>query len=278
MKREILLPIHTYPDGHADSLARHAAAIAQQLNASVHAIVLDADFPVISSGLGGLLIDVPTLVGGAKARCRERGAAFVSVLQTEMRGFDVPLRTSHVECFPGAIGDILSSIARYHDFTLVGIRAGNVTTQATAESVIFGSGRPTLLIPEDRPISKISHVMIGWDGSRVAARAVADARDLLQQAKTVTIASVIDEKALAGEDVGDQLSKYLSQRNISATVGRVQGRGRPVADTLQEYATEIGAGILVMGGFAHSRVRDFVLGGATSGVLKNPRTPVFLSH
>ncbi len=160
----------------------------------------------------------------------------------------------------------------------MGIGASDVTTQATAEAVIFGSGKPTLLVPEDIPTSKFGHVMIGWDGSRVAARAVADARDLLQRAQSVTIASVIDEKAFADEDTGRRLAEYLARGGITAAVARVQGGGRPIAETLQQHAQEIGAGILVMGGFAHSRLRDFVLGGATSGVLRNLQLPVLLSH
>lgn len=278
MKSDILLPIHTYPDGNADSLALHAAAIAQQLNASVHALVLNADFPGVSSALGSMLIDVPDLIGGAKARCRERGAAVALALQTQMGALAIPLRTTHVECFPGEVGDLVSNSARYHDYVLVGIGASDVTTQATAEAVIFGSGRPTLLVPEDIPTSKFGHVMIGWDGSRVAARAVADARDLLQRAQSVTIASVIDEKAFADEDTGRRLAEYLARGGITAAVARVQGGGRPIAETLQQHAQEIGAGILVMGGFAHSRLRDFVLGGATSGVLRNLQLPVLLSH
>lgn len=278
MKSDILVPIHTYPDGNAESIALHAAGIAQHLTASVHALVLNADFPGVSSSLGNMLIDVPELIGGAKARCRERGAAVVLALETELGALGIPLRTSHLECFPGAVGDTVSSLARYHDFVLVGIGASDVTTQATAEAVIFASGRPTLLIPEDAPTSTFTHVMIGWDGSRFATRAVSDARDLLQLAQAVTIASVTDEKSFADEDAGRQLAEYLARHCIQATVARVQSRGRPIAQTLQEHAQEIGAGILVMGGFAHSRMRDFVLGGATNGILRNLQLPVLLSH
>ena len=116
------------------------------------------------------------------------------------------------------------------------------------------------------------------DGSRVAARAVSDAGDFLQRAQTVTIASVTDEKVLPDEDPGSRLAEYLSRHDIEATVARVQSRGRPIAETLQEHAQEIGAGLLVMGGFGHSRMRDFVLGGATGGILKDLRLPVLLSH
>lgn len=96
--------------------------------------------------------------------------------------------------------------------------------------------------------------------------------------QTVTVASVTDEKALPDKDPSSRLAEYLSRHDISATVAQVQTRGRLIAETLQEHAREIGADMLVMGGFGHSRMRDFVLGGATSGVLKDLRLPVLLSH
>ncbi|MBR1024700.1 universal stress protein [Bradyrhizobium viridifuturi] len=278
MKLDILVPIHTYPDGNADKFALHVAAAAKQLGADVHALVLNADFPRVSSALGNMLLDVPALIGGAKAKCRERGSSVIQAVEREMGPLGIPLRTTQTECFPGAAGDVVNGFARYHDLVLVGIGASDVTPQATAEAAIFGSGRPTLLVPEDAPPATFGHVMIAWDGSRVAARAVSDARDFLQRAQTITIASVTDEKALPDEDLGGRLAEYLSRHDIEATVAQVQSRGRPIAETLQEHAREIGAGMLVMGGFGHSRMRDFVLGGATSGILKDLRLPVLLSH
>lgn len=183
-----------------------------------------------------------------------------------------------MECFPGATGDAVNGFARYHDLVLVGIGASDVMPQATAEAAIFGSVKPTLLVPEDAPPATFEHIMIAWDGSRVAARAVSDARNFLQRAQTITIVSVTDEKALPDQEPGSRLAEYLSRHDIHATVARVQSRGRPIAETLQEHAREIGAGMLVMGGFGHSRMRDFVLGGATNGILKNLRLPALLSH
>ncbi|MCY7279412.1 MAG: universal stress protein [Sphingomonas bacterium] len=278
MKLQIIVPVHTYPDGNSDNIAAHVAAVARYLNADVHALVLNADFPRVSSALGNLLIDVPALIAGTKQKCRERGAAVIKAMEIAIEPLGIRLQTTQMECFPGAAGDVVNSFARYHDLVLVGIGASDVTPQSTAEAAVFGSGRPTLLVPEDKPMVTFGHVLIAWDGSNAAARAVSDARDFLRRAQTVTIASVTDEKALPDNDPGSRLAEYLSRHDVLATVAQLQTRGRPIAETLQEHAQEIGAGMLVMGGFGHSRVRDFVLGGATSGVLNDLRLPVLLSH
>ena len=80
------------------------------------------------------------------------------------------------------------------------------------------------------------------------------------------------------EDPGSRLADYLTRHGIQTTVARVQSHGRPIAQALQEHAREIGADMLVMGAFGHSRIRDFVLGGATSGILRQLELPVLLSH
>ena len=278
MSIQVLVPIHTYPDGNADGLALHAAAIAKHLNADIHTLVLNADFPRLSSPLGSLLIDVPGLITGAKAKCRERGDSVNKAIGSESRRLGVQARTTEMECFPGTTGDAVIRFARYHDLVIVGIGASDGTQQSTAEAVLFGSGRPTLVVPEDEPVGTFGHVMIAWDGSRAAARAVTDARDFLQRAQTVTIVAVTDEKVLPEGGRANQLADFLSRHDVQASVVPVESRGRPIAETLQEHAREIGAGLLVMGGFGHSRVRDFVMGGATSGVLKNLRLPVLMSH
>jgi nucleotide-binding universal stress UspA family protein len=278
MRAQLLVPIHTFPNGNGVEFAAQTAAIARHLDGDVNAVVLTPRFPTVSSALGNLLIDVPELIGGARAKAQARGEAVVGAMRQALEGSGIPFRPSELECTMGAPGESFVQLARYHDLVLCGIVAGDATLQAAAELAVFGSGRPSLLLPEDMPVAVLDHVMLAWDGSKVAARAVADARDFLDRATAVTIASVVDEKALPDMNPGMRLADYLAHRGVAASVARIEGRGRPIADILQEAARDRGAGLLVMGGFGHSRLRDFVLGGATSGVLRNPRLPILLSH
>lgn len=278
MSSQILVPLHTFPDGNAENIAVHAAAVAAFLKADVNAAILDADFPPVSSPLGNLLIDVTSLVSETKARCLERGSALARAMEREMARRAIPLRTTRLACRPEFAGDLVTDMARYHDIVVIGLGSSGPASRTTAEAVLFGSGRPVILVPEDGPVASFGHVMIAWDGSRVAARAVSDARDVLQRAERITIVSVRDEKALPDPDPGGRLADYLGHHGIHAATSGIRTGDRPIADTLQSHALEIGAGMIVMGGYGHSRMREFVLGGATGGVLNDLRIPVLLAH
>ena len=278
MTLQILVPLHTYPDGNSAAIAGHVGAAARHLKADVHGLVLNATFPPASSIMGNMLINVDSMVREVKAKCHIRGAALVKAMQAELEPIGINFRSTELDCTLGTIGGAAETIARYHDLIVVGLSANDVSMEATAETVVFGSGRPTLLVPQDLPPSQYQHVMIAWDGSRVATRAVADALNFLRLAKTVTIAVVTDEKALPDENPGMKLAGYLDRHGIGAVVSLVHTQRRPIAQTLQDHAREIGADMMVMGAFGHSRMRDFVMGGATTGILRDLKLPVLLSH
>ncbi len=87
-----------------------------------------------------------------------------------------------------------------------------------------------------------------------------------------------DEKPLPGQDIAEALAALLMQRGFVAEARHIALAGRTVAEALQEAAIEAGADLLAMGGFGHSRARDFILGGATKGIFADLRLPVLLSH
>ena len=228
--------------------------------------------------MGRKLINLDGMVREVTAKCHVRGAALVQAMQAELEPIGINFRSTQLDCTLGTIGGAAETIARYHDMIIVGLSANDVSMAATAETVVFGSGRPALLVPQDAAPSQFQHVMIAWDGSRVATRAVADAHEFLRLAKTVTIAVVTDEKTLPEENPGLKLAGYLDRHGIGAVVSQVHAQRRPIAQTLQDHAREIGADVMVMGAFGHSRMRDFVMGGATTGILRDLKLPALLSH
>ena len=134
------------------------------------------------------------------------------------------------------------------------------------------------MLPDDIDVGALGHVVVAWDGSRVAARAIADAQPLLAHASMVTVLTVTDEKRLPGQDIGERLAQGLRTRGLVAEAVSIQAGARSIGAALQQHSLKIGGNLLVMGGYGHSRVRDFVLGGATEGILANLQLPVLLSH
>ena len=147
-----------------------------------------------------------------------------------------------------------------------------------AQAMVFGSGGPTLLVPPSARPAPLDHVAIGWDASRVAARALGDVLPLLAADGQITVLTIHDEKPLGGADPAGSIVAALEQRGYRAKALKATLAGRTIAAALQDSAQEAGAQLLAMGGFGHTRIRDFVLGGATRGVLTQLRLPVLLAH
>jgi nucleotide-binding universal stress UspA family protein len=278
MTTQILVPLHTFPDGNSTNIARHVARVAQHLQGSVHALFLNADFPAVGNPLANLLLDTAALVENARSQSRQNGKALLKAMQSDVEQHGIAMVCTPVDYYPTELSDTVSDVARYHDLTILGIGSHDAALRGTAEEVIFAAGRPILLVPEDLEPGAYDHVAIAWDSSRVAARAVADAWPFLTRARTVSILSVTDEKPLAHGDAGSRLADHLRKHDLAPVVSEISTADRPIAETLQSHALAAGAGLLVMGGFGHSRMRDFVLGGATAGILRNLEMPVLISH
>jgi nucleotide-binding universal stress UspA family protein len=278
MKLQALLPLVTYPDPISDAAAASAAAMAARLDADLHALAMNADIPPVPNALSRFLLNTPELIRQAEAMSRERGKEMLAAVIKQAGQIGAETTTNTLAAAPALLGDAVATQARYFDFALVGWAANNQTSRRTAEAVIFGSGRPTILIPERSEPHAINHVAIAWDGSRVAARAVADAGPLLQRAARISVLTVVDEKPLNDKDAGERLAGSLRKRGLLAEAVAIRAEDCPISVTLQEHAIRSGATLLVMGGYGHSRVRDFVLGGATEGILDDLRLPAMLSH
>jgi nucleotide-binding universal stress UspA family protein len=149
-----------------------------------------------------------------------------------------------------------------------------------AEAVIFGTGKPTLVLPEG-PRAKqfeLNTAVVAWDFSRAAARAIADAIPVLENAKEVRIVTVANEKVLDTKHSGEELAKNLSRHGIDVILENVDAAGRSIGEVLETHAASCSADLLVMGAYGHSRLREFILGGATKSLLSKPPIPILFSH
>ncbi len=278
MKLEAFLPLVTYPDGNSDAVAANASSVAALLGADLTAFALNVDIPPVSSAISGLLMNVPELIQETEAHSQERGEHLLARLTQEAKARGVSLMTRSTTAAAAFLAEAAAGHALYFDLTLLGWEAGNETSRMVAEAVIFGSGRPVMLMPELTSISSLSRVAVAWDGSRVAARALADAAVFLEQASSVDVLTVVDEKPLRQKDIAERLAESLRRKGLAAQAHGLGLEDCPIGVALQDHAIELGADMLVMGGYGHSRLRQFVLGGATRDVLGDLRLPALMSH
>ena len=145
--------------------------------------------------------------------------------------------------------------------------------------MLFGSGVPLLLVPAswNKP-GPIRKAIVAWDGGSSAARAVRDALPLLTDAELVEVVSVLGEKEIGAEVSGSDIARNLARhcREVSVNVLPVGEHG--VAATLSAHGILTRADLMVMGGYGHSRLREFVLGGVTRDTLARIDIPTLLSH
>jgi nucleotide-binding universal stress UspA family protein len=144
------------------------------------------------------------------------------------------------------------------------------------QHILFNSGGPMLMVPyiHKGPLDA-HHVGIAWDGSRLAARAVRDAMSFLIGAKAVTVIAINEE---AGEASSDQLAAHLGRRGIAARVQRLTMDRGKVQGAILSVAAESNMGLLVMGGYGHSRLHERILGGVTRSMFDCMTVPVLMSH
>jgi nucleotide-binding universal stress UspA family protein len=177
-------------------------------------------------------------------------------------------------------GDMFGRIARRFDLSVVRQSEPDKDTPHSLiiESALFDSGRPVLVVPYvQKSGGTFDRVMVCWDGSRSAARAVGDAMPLLERAKSIEIVIVGDRpksKEMPGADIAQHLARY----NAKVRVEEIVVSDLDAANAILSHAADSSADFMVMGGYGHSRLREFVLGGVTRTMLATMTIPTLMSH
>lgn len=144
--------------------------------------------------------------------------------------------------------------------------------------LVLKAGRPVLVAGSGVARLDLDHVLVGWNDSREARRAVQDALPLLRMAGKVTVAEVADADAMSEADARvKDVVEWLTAHDIAAEA-RVERGGDEDAAVLSELARELKAGLLVAGAYGHTRLREWVLGGVTRDLLMRPTQCSFVSH
>jgi nucleotide-binding universal stress UspA family protein len=276
--KDILLTLTSYPQPTPVSVVEDAVSIAAALGAHMAALTCEMHVQVPGHFISGSVVGLPGIVAGEAGKSRRNAEDLLAAFETAAVKSGVSRESMLQKCKSYEVPDLLVEYARLRDLTVMPVPESY--DQWYAEAVIFGSGRPTLVLPQDRRSRPdvLGIVAIAWDFSRAAARAISDAIPLLEKAKQVRVVTVLNEKLLDSKHSAEELSKNLSRHGIDVVLDRVDAKGRRIGDVIEAYIASHAVDMLVMGAYGHSRLREFVLGGATRHLLSKPPLPILFSH
>ena len=221
---------------------------------------------------------VAAVMGVEQERALERANAAIAVFEVEARLAKIAYGSRAIAAIPVDAEQTIGALSRLYDLTVV-LQPEFATAShdnVIPQGILFNSGGPMLMVPyiHKGPLDA-HHIGIAWDGSRAAARALHDAMPFLMGAKAVTVIAVNET---AGEASSDQLVGHLARRGISARVQRLTVDRGNIQSTILSIAAESSIGLLVMGGYGHSRLKERILGGVTRGMFEAMTVPVLMSH
>ena len=152
--------------------------------------------------------------------------------------------------------------------------------QGLVEHVVMESGRPVLIIPQKGSLTEVKSAVVGFNATREATRALFDGLPLLRSAKDVRVVWVdpYKERSVAGEVPGAEAAAALARHGVKATAEGLAAGGINAGEALLQHVNDLGAGLLVVGAYAHSRMREYIFGGTTQHVLAHANVPVLMSH
>ncbi len=266
-----------------------ALAVASRVGAHIDVMHVRPDprglVPYTGEGMDGSMIeeimDVTEREGGERAaQTKELFDAFaaeksVTVTAEPAAGDDVTI-SWHTDV--GREDEIVAIRGRLYDLIVVGrpLKDAALPSPITLEAALLDTGRPIIVAPPEAPATLGTSIAIAWEGSPEAARAIADAMPLLEQAETITILAPANGQ-VAPIDPED-LVRQLGWHGVSARVQPFDAAVTELGAAFLDQCAQAGADMLIKGAYSQSRLRQLILGGRTRHILANTTIPVLLAH
>lgn len=278
---DLLLHIDTYAEPTSSPAIEFAVRFASAIGCPLAGLATHVDIHVPDNWLAERLLNVSKLAGIEEAKSHDFATAALKRLASAADAAGVQHESIIARAPLHGIGPCVTRYARTRDICLLQVGDQMDSERSVAEDVIFGSGRAVLVFHPERaplPTGPLKRVAIAWDHSRCSARAVAEAMPLLRKAQDVRIVTAVGEKAAATPGLGSDLVRHLRLHGISASIDEIDGRQRTIGASLDAYCDEHSPDLLVMGAYGSSRLKEFILGGATEHTLNRARVATFLCH
>ena len=262
-----------------DAAADYAISIAETFDAHVagHAFTCDPVLPsyVVAQVPDDLAVQIKTKRQEAAQVAIDR---FEAAAKARLRSTEHWLHDVTETDAPA----VFSTVARRFDLCVImQSDPDRVDNDSIIAASLFDSGRPINIVPYiQRDGMRLDCVVCCWDGSRPAARAFNDALPFLTKAAAVKLLIVLNEKTSGdGREIrGVEMAKHLARHGVKAEIKTTVASDISVTDAILSYAADSSATMIVMGGYGHSRLREFILGGTTRGILSSMTVPVVMSH
>lgn len=274
--------VHLDGSKQAEMRLRLASNLARKHGAHLAVLhVVDIELPLIASADAGGGIAVSGLMDQMRDQALAEAARLEAMTRERMRLDGISGEWRQAE---GITAEQVVLHARYADLVIVGQNdpdGGTPQASAVLEQALFSAGRPILVVPYAGNFERVgSRVLVGWKPSREAARAVNDALPILSQADSVLVFSANPRTGINahGEQPGADIGLHLARHGIKVQVEHTVAPEVADADLLLNQASEMGADLIVVGAYGHSRIREMVLGGVTRTLLRQMTVPVLMSH
>jgi len=233
------------------------------------------------SAFGDIVLNLPEIAAEPTKRSYENAQLTAENFKTLAAEAKVPSKIISESCNSAEVTSRLLRHARLHDITIMPLVPADQIAQYEPEAVLFEAGRPVVIVPLNYRCERsdgIGTVAVAWDFGGPAARAASDALPILRKATSVKVVTVENEKRIEPGASQAEFGHFLARRGVHATLDREDAAGRSIGELLTAYVKQHGVDLLVMGVYGHSRLREFVLGGATASMLASAPVPVLLSR
>jgi len=265
-------------DGSASDDPRlHAATdLAEIFDSQLVALFINV-LPHIVPDEGIAVVDSAVLINQA----REAGDAIEAKLNDRLSQIRKRFELRRFDVFADVVTDVAAREARSADaFVAIRPNGGGEESASVLEGVLFGSGHHLILVPQPQSDTRaFGHIVVAWNGSRESARALSESMPYLYRAQNVSVVSVVEDRDIEQEAVlGEDAVLHLAHHGIHAALRHVPVENRDVAATLLNEAQRSDADLIVLGGYGHSRVREWLLGGVTHTLMHKSPVPLLLAH
>ncbi|HEY6832454.1 MAG TPA: universal stress protein [Pseudolabrys sp.] len=264
--------------GAHDPAGDFAVSIAEAFEAHILGVAVAYEPVIPGTVMGGI---PPEFIESQRSEAEEKARAAIARFDQRTKRAGLSAETRVLSTSIAGAADQIGRIGRRFDLVVVGQPDRNTAgpEEIVDEGVLFESGRPVLFVPYIQKTGlKLDRVIVCWDGGRAAARAIGDAMPFLHKANQVEVVTIATGRPKSDEVPGADLGQHLARHGLKVEVKRITSPDIDVPSTILSYAADSSADMIVMGGYGHSRLREFVLGGATRGLLESMTVPVLMSH